>query len=99
MVNSSLPIEPDDGIVVVMTTNEYLYDTEETRRKRELHYGVIREPPAPFFSHQQVVLHIARLLCSHVEPRRLGRVAIAPVDVILDPWSSLIVQPDVLFIA
>src|SRR5436309_5849966 len=81
-----------------MRMKEYL-DTEETNRKRELHYGVLREPPAPYFTHQQLVLHVARLLCDHVEPRRLGRVAVAPVDVILDAEQALVVQPDVLFIS
>jgi hypothetical protein len=69
---------PDDAIVVVvMTTNEYLYDTEETNRIRELAAGFLREPPAPFFSHQSLVLKVARLLGDHAEPRRLGRVAVA----------------------
>jgi len=82
-----------------MTTNEYLYDTEETNRIRELAMGVVREPPAPFFSHQALVLKVARLLCDHIEPRGLGKVAVAPVDVILDRERNLIVQPDVLFVA
>jgi hypothetical protein len=93
---------PDDAIVVVaiiMTTNEYLYHTEETNRIRELAAGFLREPPAPFFSHQSLVLKVARLLGDHAEPRRLGRVAVAPVDVILDRERALIVQPDVLFVA
>lgn len=82
-----------------MTTDEYLYDTEETNRIRELAMGVVREPPAPFFSHQSLVLKVARLLGDHVEPRKLGRVAVAPVDVILDRDRALIVQPDVLFVS
>jgi len=82
-----------------MTTNEYLYDTEETNRIRELAMGVIREPPAPFFSHQQLVLKVARVLSDHVEPLRLGSVAVAPVDVILDRDKNLVVQPDVLYVS
>ena len=82
-----------------MTTEQYLYDTEESNRIRELAMGMVREPPAPFFSHQELVLKIARILGDHVEPRRLGRVAIAPVDVILDRERALIVQPDVLFVS
>ena len=89
---------PDDDIVVVMTTFEYL-DTDETNRPRELAYGVLREPPAPFFSHQAIVLRMARMLGDHVEPRGLGQVAIAPLDVILDVDNGLIVQPDVLFVS
>jgi Uma2 family endonuclease len=91
--------QADDGIVVMMTTEQYLYSTEETNRKRELAFGKVCEPPAPFFSHQELVLRVARLLCAHVEPRHLGRVAIAPVDVILDRERALIVQPDVLLVS
>ena len=81
-----------------MTTNEYLH-SYETNRPRELTYGILREPPAPFYSHQQVVFKVARLLVEHVERAGLGEVAVAPVDVILDTERSLIVQPDVLFVS
>jgi Uma2 family endonuclease len=81
-----------------MTTKQYL-DTPETNRPRELAHGILREPPAPFFSHQQLVLKIARLLADYVESAKLGIVGIAPLDVILDDARSLIVQPDVLFVA
>lgn len=82
-----------------MTSDEYLYTTVETNRRRELAYGVVREPPARFFSHQRVVLHLAALLVDHVARKRLGEVAIAPLDVVLDRDRNLIVQPDILFIA
>ncbi|HWF87075.1 MAG TPA: Uma2 family endonuclease [Vicinamibacterales bacterium] len=83
----------------LMTTTEYL-SSEETTRRTELRSGLtFREPAAPYFTHQTLVLRIARVLCSHVEPRRLGEVAIAPVDVVLDRARGLVVQPDVLFIA
>lgn len=35
-----------------MTADEYLYDTEQTNHGRDLSYGMVREPPAPFFPHQ-----------------------------------------------
>jgi Uma2 family endonuclease len=92
----------DDDIVVmrrIVTANEYLYDMDETNRIRELAMGVLREPPAPFFSHQTVVLKIARVWSDHVDPAQLGRVAVAPVDVVLDRERALIVQPDVLFVS
>jgi Uma2 family endonuclease len=82
-----------------MTTREYLYDTDESNRRRELHAGLLREPPAPFFFHQSVVLRVARVWSDHVEPRGLGRVAVAPVDVVLDEARDVVLQPDVLFIA
>src|SRR3989442_12115104 len=95
---SHLTCARDDGIVVVMTTFEYL-DTDETNNRRELAYGVLREPPAPFFSHQAIVLRVARILCEHVESLGLGQVAISPLDVILDLEKDLVVQPDVMFIS
>lgn len=82
-----------------MTADEYLYETEETNRRRELVLSRVSEPPSPFFSHQELVLTVAKVWRDHVEPRALGRVAVAPVDVILDRERALIVQPDVLFIS
>ena len=81
-----------------MTTDQYLH-SYETNRPRELAYGVVREPASPFFSHQLVVLKIARLIADYVESARLGYVGIAPLDVVLDAGQSLIVQPDVLFVS
>jgi Uma2 family endonuclease len=82
-----------------VTTDEYLYSTEETNRINELAMGKVCEPPAPFFSHQTVALKVARIIGDHAEPRKLGRVAVAPVDVILDRERALILQPDVLFVS
>jgi Uma2 family endonuclease len=82
-----------------MTTDQYLYDTDETNRIRELAMGRMLEPPAPFFSHQAIALKIARIIGDHVEAFALGRVAIAPVDVVLDRERALALQPDALFIA
>jgi Uma2 family endonuclease len=42
---------------------------------------------------------VARIWSDHVERRRLGRVAIAPLDVVLDKERALILQPEVLFIS
>ena len=82
-----------------MTADEYLYDTEESNRRRELTFGVLREPPSPFFNHQTIVFRVARLWTDHVEARRLGQVGVAPLDVVLDRERALIVQPDVLFVS
>jgi Uma2 family endonuclease len=82
-----------------VTTEEYLYETEETTRRRELVASVVREPPAPYFSHQQLVLKVAGELSDYVEQRDLGVVAVAPVDVVLDRENNLVLQPDVLFVA
>ncbi|HEY3043639.1 MAG TPA: Uma2 family endonuclease [Vicinamibacterales bacterium] len=92
MTNEHQPAHPP------IRTVDYL-STAETTRPRELVYGMVREPPAPFFSHQQLVLVVARLLQDHVDAHGLGRVAIAPLDVILDAEAALIVQPDVMFVS
>ena|SRR5436190_4902514 len=81
-----------------LTTVEYL-STVEYNLPRELAHGILREPPAPFFTHQSIVLKIGRMLSEHVDGAGLGKVAVSPVDVVLDRDRALIVQPDVLFIS
>lgn len=88
----------DDGIVVVMRTDDYLSAGEDLRR-RELVWGVVREPPSPFVPHQMVTTRIAALLDAHVRSHDLGTVLVAPMDVILDHANGLVLQPDVMFIS
>ena len=82
-----------------MTADEYLYDTEESNRIRELTMSRVSEPASPFFGHLALVLRVAKIWSDHAEPRKLGRVAVAPCDVVLDRDRALILQPDVLFVA
>jgi Uma2 family endonuclease len=89
---------PDDENVVVMTVRDY-FSSEEDNRRRELIWGVVREPPSPFFAHQVVVTRIGVLLSLHVQQHELGVVIAAPLDVVLDEARALIVQPDVLFVS
>jgi len=77
---------------------EYL-DGPESLARRELIFGLVREPPAPRFGHQTVLTRLAALLDAHVRERALGRVCVAPVDVVLDREAALVVQPDLVFIA
>lgn len=88
----------DDGIVVVMKTDEYLSAPEDLRR-RELVWGVVREPPSPFAPHQRVTTGMAALLHQHVREHDLGTVLVAPMDVVLDKDKGLVLQPDVMFIS
>ncbi len=71
----------------------------ESLRRRELVWGVVREPPAPFWSHQEIVTRTTVLLYEHVASRRLGKVSAAPLDVVLDEARGLVVQPDVVFLS
>lgn len=88
----------DDGIVVVMTADEYLTGPE-CHQRRELVRGIVREPPAPFFCHQAVVGRVFALLDAHVRAGGLGVVCVSPADVVLDEANALVVQPDVFFIS
>lgn len=81
-----------------ITVDEY-FRYPETNRPMELVYGYVREPPAPFYSHQTVVGKLFRLLTEHVEHHRPGVVCVSPLDVVLDAESALVVQPDILFVA
>jgi Uma2 family endonuclease len=72
---------------------------EETNQPRELVYGFVREPPAPTYGHQAVVTNLGALLHRHVRRRRLGRVVVAPVDVVLDQKRALVLQPDLVYVS
>lgn len=53
--------------------------------------------PAPGADHQSAILRLGAILESAVRRRKLGRVFVAPFDVVLS--DSTVVQPDVTFIA
>lgn len=65
--------------------------------RRELIGGEFYMAPAPSIKHQDVVLLLGKLLYEHVIQNRLGKVCIAPTDVVLTDED--VVQPDVLFVS
>lgn len=65
---------------------------------QELVWGVVREAAAPTPRHQWAVGEFFFWLRLHVRERRIGRVLMAPVDVVLDEPRGLIVQPDVVVV-
>jgi Uma2 family endonuclease len=81
-----------------LSVGEYLR-MAESMRPMELVFGVVREPPAPRYGHQSLLTHLAARLYEHVSSRGLGQVCVAPVDVVLDGPNSLVVQPDIVFVA
>jgi Uma2 family endonuclease len=81
-----------------MTVDEY-FRTPETLRPAELAYGILRVADAPTPRHQQAVAQLFVALRTHVLERGLGHVWLSPLDVVLDARRSLIVQPDLMFIA
>lgn len=87
---------PPDG--TVLTTAEYL-QTAESMRVQELIFGTLRVADSPTARHQDLLLELAVLMRVFVGQHKLGRVCIAPLDVILDPARALIVQPDLFFVS
>ena len=81
-----------------LTTDEYLAGPE-TLMRRELVWGVVREPPSPFRKHQGVVTQATVLLAEHVLDHKLGRVYVSPLDVVFDRQKALVLQPDVMFVS
>lgn len=81
-----------------ITTDEY-FRTPETLLPQELVYGMVRDAPAPTPGHQSAVGLLFIALFNHTEALRTGAVWLSPIDVVLDRERSLIVQPDVIFVA
>jgi Uma2 family endonuclease len=81
-----------------MTVDQY-FKTPETVKPMELIFGAVRAAEAPSPFHQSAVLQFCLALVRHVRERQLGRVWVAPLDVVLDEPDALIVQPDVMFIS
>ena len=77
---------------------EYLSGPEELTRK-ELVWGIVREPAAPTCSHQAVVGRTLVVLATYAARHALGRVLVSPVDVVLDEQKALVLQPDIVFVA
>jgi Uma2 family endonuclease len=87
---------PPDG--TVLTTSEYL-QTAESMRVQELIFGTLRVAESPTVRHQDLLLELAVLMRVFVGQRKLGRVFVAPLDVILDPAKALILQPDLFYVS
>ena len=77
-------------------TYEEYYQLDDDRRY-EIIDGALREAPAPETWHQSWVGELHIILQKHVKRRKLGKVFLAPVDVVLDPENT--VQPDIVFVS
>lgn len=79
------------------TYDELVAEMEETNQLHELWDGELIMAPSPFFPHQKIAFRFQRALSDWVEPRGLGEVVGAPLDMVLS--RHRMVQPDVAFIA
>ncbi|MCY7420638.1 MAG: Uma2 family endonuclease [Chitinophagaceae bacterium] len=60
--------------------------------------NILYMSPAPKYTHQRLVLLLARKLSNHIETFKIGEIFIAPVDVYFEDLASA-VQPDLLYVA
>jgi Uma2 family endonuclease len=81
-----------------MTSVEY-YNTPESVLPTELAFGALLVRDAPSVAHQSAVGSFYVALREHVHDNALGRVWMAPLDVVLDEARALIVQPDLLYVS
>lgn len=83
----------------LMTVDEYFTSTPETVKPMELVFGALRVAESPTPRHQMAVAELFRALDAHVRGRSLGRMWVAPLDVVLHESRALIVQPDLFFVS
>ncbi len=77
-------------------TYEEYYRLDDDQRY-EIIDGNLLMAPAPDTWHQSWIGELYVILRTHVQKRELGKVFVAPVDVVLDVENT--VQPDLVFIA
>jgi Uma2 family endonuclease len=65
--------------------------------RRELIDGELYVTPSPGIKHQTIVLNLGSALLRHVRAQGLGRVFVAPLDVLFSQVD--VVEPDVLFVS
>ena len=77
-------------------TYEEYYRLDDDQRY-EIIDGNLLMAPAPDTWHQSWVGDLYTLIRSHVQSYKLGKVLVAPFDVVLDPENT--VQPDLIFVS
>ena len=77
-------------------TYDDLVEIPADGKRYELIDGMLDVAASPQDPHQFSLLELALALHPHVKAGRLGRVWIAPFDVLLSPLN--VVQPDLLFV-
>src|SRR5436305_5007458 len=89
------PLFPAQG---EWTYEDYLRLPDDGRRYEVLK-GVLYMPPAPGPLHQDAVLNLGALARSYLRSNPVGKVYIAPLDVILPGGLATPVQPDFVYLS
>jgi Uma2 family endonuclease len=79
-----------------LTYEDYVLIPEDGKR-HEIIDGEHYVSPAPFVPHQDLVVELTVRLAGFVKAHRLGKLLVAPTDVLLSVHD--IVQPDLLFVS
>ena len=66
-------------------------------QRHEIIDGNLLMAPSPDMWHQDWIGELYMILRNHVHRQNLGKVFVAPFDVVLDPTN--VVQPDLIFVA
>lgn len=80
----------------LLTYDDYCLIPDDGKRYEVVH-GELHMSPSPVIRHQSIVVRLTILLGTFIEKTQIGRLLIAPIDVILSEHN--VVQPDVLFIS
>jgi Uma2 family endonuclease len=80
---------------ILLTYDDYCLLPND-RNRYEILDGELSVTPAPAIRHQTVLGNLYRFLANYVVANQLGKVFIAPTDLILAP--ATVVQPDLIFI-
>ena len=78
-----------------MTYEDYCLLPDDGKQYQVIE-GELFLSPAPRTTHQDIIVNLMTLLHTHVKAHSLGKVYVAPTDVLLSPTT--VVQPDILFI-
>ncbi|HEX6864212.1 MAG TPA: Uma2 family endonuclease [Thermoanaerobaculia bacterium] len=81
---------------VRLSYDDYVLIPEDGQR-HEIIDGEHYVSPAPTPKHQEVLLELAVALRSFIKANRLGKLYVAPIDVVLSFYD--VVQPDLVFIS
>ncbi len=85
---------------IKFTYEDYKSLPESETERYELLEGELVMVPSPDTEHQDIVGNLFRLLSDHVHKHRLGKVYLAPLDVVLgERDEEEVVQPDILYIS
>jgi Uma2 family endonuclease len=80
---------------IVLTYDDYC-ELPNDRNRYEVLDGELSVTPAPTTSHQISLGNLHRILSTHVFATHIGRLLLAPTDVILA--ATTVVQPDLVFV-